>query len=448
MNHNKMIVQEDDTTYIGVTPADFPLSRTLLQGGHETGVIISGSKCTPWQWHGFKEIDGYRYISTSQVALRPLMTIFKMAEQEALDILSRLAHAISILPEASVLTAFFSTDSIYLTENDGFLFLPPSICDFMEASRTDEQLFEQKVQWSNPKYYHQEAVTYELTTIAYALFHDGQSPVAESRVRQDAYQAVPIELYLPQTAGKISQFFADRLSRNSKIDENLHSWINAFDTIKDIERGISSKEVTSDLEQFIEKQTKRATRKESLRIHKARNMVLMTVAVLIIGFFYTFIARALEPPLTAGMDALEVVEFYYAGYNNLDSISMADALAKGVNNPVEKTLTYLHVTTSVRQAYEFDSGFIPASEWVASGMPDLDENSLVYGVSDLSFSWVDDDTIKADYLLWNPVYADEETMKRETPAIATHVLEELDMAMKGDYWEITEIREISSEAVQ
>ncbi len=447
MNHDRMIVQDEKTTYIGVTPADFPLARTLLQGGHEQGTIITGKEITPWQWHGFKEIDGYRYISCDPISLRPLGTLFELKEQEALDLLSRLAHAISILPEKVLLTSFFSFDSIYLTD-DGFLFLPPSICDFLEASRTEEELFENKVQWSNPKYFHQEAVAYQLTTIAYAIFYEGKSPVRESRVRQDAYQAVPLELYRPDAGGKIAQFFSQRLSRNSKIDENLHSWIQTFDRIKDIKRDQEFSNTTERLDQFIEKQTKRASRKESLRIHKVRNLVLMTVAVIVIGFIYTIISNVLEPPLTAGMEALEVASFYYDGYNNLDSISMDDALARGVDNPAEQTLTYLHVTTSVRQAYEFESGFIPASQWVESGMPDVDPTTLVYGISDLSLNWIDEDTLKADYLLWSPVYADEETLQRDVPATPSHVVEELDMAIKGKYWEITEIRTISNEAVQ
>ena len=444
---NTNIITEDGTTLIPLTLASFPLPRKLLQGGHEKGAIITGDQVAPWSWHGFRELDGVRYVRCDEIGLEPLETIFSMPEKKGLERISDLAHALGKLSGDAALTGYFMFGEIFLTDTGGFLILPSTLREIMGASRSEEELFEERGQWSNPKYYGEQALAFELTAMAYALLNGGKSPAAPSQMRQDSYQALPIELLRQGIDGKLASFFSTRLSRRQEIDATLTEWETAFDAIRDLPSG-SWKGDSEAAAEYIGRQEKRAKRKESLRIHRVRNMVLATLTVVCIGIAYSVISAMLEPPLTAGMDAREVVNFYYDAHNNLDALAAEDTLAKGVDNPAEQTLTYLHVTTSVRQAYEFDSGFVPADEWVAAGKPDLDAGKVVYGITDLELEWLDSVTVRAEYLLWSPVFPDEDTMERASPAEAARIVEELDLALNGKYWEITAIRRISAEAVQ
>ncbi len=446
----KTLIMEQERTLIRITPKDFPIPKNLLQGSHEQGFLIKGDTIIPWKWYGFTVKHESRYIYTDAIALTSLDILFTADQKTALYLLKTLAEAFNTIAQhipTQTITSFICLQSLFFTPDGGVLLLPSSIRDLIESSQEDKELFESKVQWTNPKLTGKAAIPYQLTTMAYAIMTNKESPVGPERVRKDGYYAAPIKLYNADLDPQVCSWFAARLGRNPIDDTDLSAWISSFDQMINHPTTVSSSTADTNTarESFIMKQEKRANRKEYLRIHSTRNIIIGIILTIGIAFGVSMIKSALEPPLTAGMNAEEVVEFYYDCHNRLDSVSMGDALAKGVKDSSESTLSYLYVTTSVRKAYEGNSGFIPAPEWVKSGKPQVDRNTLIYGITDLVLTWLDEDTIEASYTLWNPVLTEEDE-ERLVPAKPIKVVEDLDLLQKKDSWLITAIHRISPAA--
>ncbi len=435
------IILEDDRLLIRISPADFPLPKTMLQGTHQHGALVNGETVTPWDWHGFSIQGDSRYIYADRLEVYPLTELFDIDEQHALKTLEALGKAIDLLshtmPESAI-TSTFSLDDVLLLKGGGFLFLPPSVTRVIENAQEEGELYEKKTQWTNPKYFGTAGIVYELTVIAYRIL-TGESPIASSRVRNDSYQAVPIELIRPDLNPSFCAWFNTRLSRKPALDETISQWVETFSRVRSLPCSTDYDDTSGRLAEFIAKQEKRSRRKESLRIHSVRNIIVGIVLLTLVAIGGSAIHNALKPPLTAGMSPEEVARFYYDCHNRLDTVSMSDALDRGVKSASESSLTYLYITTTVRQAYEHTSGFIPAQQWIDEGMPDVDQSTIVYGITDLTLTPVDEDTLRASYLLWNPVFPDEGEI-RSAPAIAYRVEEELDFRQKGDHWLITAIR--------
>ena len=79
------------------------------------------------------------------------------------------------------------------------------------------------------------------------------------------------------------------------------------------------------------------------------------------------------------MQPVEIIEDLYRAQSEADPIGITEAV-KGAKLPQEMEITGIHVTTSVRTAYEATSPFVNAQLWVEAGKPDVVEGAVVYGV--------------------------------------------------------------------
>ncbi|MDA3834208.1 MAG: hypothetical protein PF495_12525, partial [Spirochaetales bacterium] len=303
----------------------------------------------------------------------------------------------------------------------------------------ETDLFVLEQQWQRPDLSGRENLMFELTALAYAIL-TGESPVGTVRVKQDGYQAVPIELFRPDLSRKTALWFSERLERKPKIDQSLEQWIAGFKSVITLPKTANPPDNENNLKDFIEKQNKRAAKTESRRIHKTRNRIAAGIAIILIAVVISFTKSALEPSPTAGLDQEDLIRYYYNAHNSLDPMAVQDALTRGVKSSYDQMLTYLYVSSSVRTAYEHKSGFISAEVWLSEGKPEVEDSVIIFGITDLKLRRIDNDSFYAEYTLWSPL-GPEERAKQGTPSIPIHVAEELDLRKKGSSWLIEKINQ-------
>lgn len=453
MNEKRdQVVHRPEESCIYLSPQSFPLPRTLLQGAHETGLLFDEHGSEPWQWEGFTIIDQSRYVSCRPMEIEPFLKRVFRDRTEGLRLLVALARSLSKIIDSLKEHQYrngLNLDALFVTDSGRFLLLPPSLTDLLESSMDDGELFVAKGQWTSATYTHQRSVNCQLTSIAYALLTGEQrSPLADERVRLDGYKAIPIGLVATGLPEAAKAFFDQRLSRKSNLEEELSLWAEAASAALDLANGFSPAVDQEGLATYLQGLEKRARRRLSLRKNRTRNIIIVSVAAVLILVGGSILKNVLAPPATAGLDAQGVIEFYYQAHNDLDTIGLDDALDKGVKSDAESTLTYLYVTSAVRQAYEQTRGFIPADQWVAEGKPDVPEGTVVYGVDDLVIEKTGQESYRVTYTLYAPLFPEEGSQEPLADFVtATRITEELDMRQTKESWVITAIRRISSEAV-
>lgn len=443
------IIQQSDRTLIYAAPEDFPIPRTLLQNGHEPGYLVSGHVIRPWEWHGFTIIEGSRYIACSKMELISLPEVLSLPQNTALNRFETAGRAFAHLAgtEKQIFSGYsaISLLSLFFTSTEELLILPQSLRSYIDSAMDDLQLFESKAQWSCPRLTGEAAAAYELTSWVYAAVTGAGAPAGSRRVRDDDYRSIPAESYRPDLPESWRVWFDRHLSMKTAGDISLASWYESFSRLPEIsERFSRTTEQQQALDEIIRKQELRSSRKVSLRVHRIRNIVITAVAAAVLLIAGSFIRQALTPPLTAGMSPEEVIVFYFDMYNALDSVSMSDALARGVKSDSEESLSYMFVTSQVRRAYEGDSGFIPAQQWIDEGMPDVPDTSMIYGITDIEISWEDDRTALIDYTQWIPVGVETEGQEREKDAQSIEVTDRFTLEQIKGNWLITDISRVSS----
>ncbi|MGM0431842.1 MAG: hypothetical protein ACQEQU_03945 [Spirochaetota bacterium] len=435
-NHLPRPFVRDEEVFIPLAPEHFPLPKTVMQGSHQPGSILQGGLRREWNWFGVTVIDGYRYVRGMAVDIHPFGDVFTMDEGTALQ---RIIDLAGCFPNST----HFGLYELYLIEPFGFLMLPPQLSSVVRQTLSQQAVFETEQQWVRPDLSGKEKLVCQFTCLTYKVL-TGESPLGSSRVRKDGYQALPINLLRPDLPQQAADWFSQRLGRRPSLDTSLSAWCNSLKRMLEIPKQPAPPDTREELQTFIEKQEKRAKRSEYLRLHRTRNRVLAVVIVVVLATAIPFVRRVLEPPPTAGMDQTEVIAYYYQAHNRLDPTAVEAALSQGAKSSFDQMLTYLHVTESVRQAYEHESGFIPAQQWIEEGKPTLDPSKTVFGITDLHITELGDHTFQAEYTLWTPL-PPEKRIAQDTPANALQVTEELTLVQRTDHWVITEVRRTDSD---
>jgi hypothetical protein len=137
----------------------------------------------------------------------------------------------------------------------------------------------------------------------------------------------------------------------------------------------------------------------------------------------------------------ELITYYYEAHDQVNLAHIGEALAPRAKSPFSTMLSYLHVTGSVRSAYEHTSGIISAGSWVEEGKPQLPDDATLIGVSDLDIRRVDEDTYEASYIFWAPLSPEEQAQSDGMPAAAFRTVDELNLEKRGDRYLITQVRQ-------
>ena len=165
--------------------------------------------------------------------------------------------------------------------------------------------------------------------------------------------------------------------------------------------------IQAEQEQYISKNT----RVVKTRRFMTRNTAILAgaaIGVVVILFSILGINRHIaEQPSTRGMSPLEVVDTYYAAFNDLDPLIMrACVLGRAGRRDID-LVSNLFAVSRIRQAFEIELGqaiFFPVQEWLDAGQPVTER--IVFGITDLSIRALSQDetsaSFEAEYTLWMP----------------------------------------------
>ncbi len=111
------------------------------------------------------------------------------------------------------------------------------------------------------------------------------------------------------------------------------------------EEGIKFREEAVLVKKKVEQKRKRYWRWQRFKWPSA-------IAAVALIFFIMLSRGGYEEKITPETKPLEVVNIFYEGIKNLDTLQLEEPLAKGVGKEFVNMVTFLHVTSKMRQAYE------------------------------------------------------------------------------------------------
>lgn len=145
------------------------------------------------------------------------------------------------------------------------------------------------------------------------------------------------------------------------------------------------------------------------RFARKNATIIISVLVAVVGVALitrSIIAGRAEQPTTAGMAPRQVAEAYYGAFGKLDHTFMEACVVDKAGAGDINSAMNLFVISRVRMAYERQSSFMSADEWIAQGSKPVP--ATVYGVTDLGIEDLETDesdgvvTLRAHYVLWMP----------------------------------------------
>ncbi len=157
----------------------------------------------------------------------------------------------------------------------------------------------------------------------------------------------------------------------------------------------------------MEKYNKKAHNKRFMR-KKGAPIILVAIATLFVLFSaIQCTIQANKPPYTIGMEQEEVVSEFFIGQNELDLEKMNASLKRGTKNPFEKEVSALFVNSKVRQAYEGINSVISPIEFKQQEEKSILSSTSIYGVDNLLFTRIDEDTLEVTYEFYAPPSMEE-----------------------------------------
>jgi hypothetical protein len=439
-------INESQKTLLYISPEETAIPSNILQGKRESGYLYKDGKLHEWYWQGFTQQNGNRYIYFEPLKLLHLEALFTLEQTDFLDRMSDIAELLKIVN----CKRFIPQDALYIIEDGGILLLPFTIMELQTTGKNIDQVENTYEKWVRPGFRDEKISVYLLASYLYHYIAE-EAPLQNPDARDDSYKPTPVNLH-PGSLNPKAGAWIQKILNAKKTDEiqDISIWIEEFKELRDdffIENPIDT---SNKLESYL---TNREKRVKKIRFLRKRGNILIASAVAlaaVIAVLASILSNVLAPPATVGLPPEEMIALYYQSQNSLDSELLGDCLDRGVKSEAENMVTYLFVTSRTRLAYEQNDGLVSAQEWLDQGKPEVDPTSMVYGITDLKITQLDEDTFLAEYDLWAPSSGDD---PGDGEAYSGNIVdqmsikEELDVRLKKDYWVITEFRRINSTVV-
>ena len=403
----------------------FGIPKHLMQGEKQTGLICDGSTVRPWFWDGMCAIDGERYVYFDPCRVRPIYALATECRADALTIVRKIAFALSGMKKdyLDLITGVMPLSRLWIYGENDVLILPPDLGDIFLIMREEER---KEMEVSRIIQGTAEKPFLLITEMAELLYYaaSGVFPFASDAVRGSGYKEVPISFYasLPEkTEGFINFIFhaKDREMReimgNRDGGENLSWFLSRSEdlewplenrTEEEMEKTRAEAESTEEYRSFFERREKINKRNSFWRVKGA---IIIASAVIAIGvgiFLWSYIGNLLEPPETAALDQIGVIEAFYEAQSDCDTEALTTAL-KGCSAPQEMEVTNLYVTSRTRMAYESINPLVNAEEWIEAGKPDIPATSYIYGAIPESIDETGENEYTVSSIWYTPFPEDE-----------------------------------------
>ncbi len=436
-------INEKQKTLLYISSEDTTIPSNILQGKRESGYLYKDGKLSEWYWQGFTQQNGNRYIYFEPIKLLHLEALFTLEKAELLKRISDIAELLKIVS----CKRFIPQDALYLIEGGGILLLPFTIMELQNTGKNSDQVESTYEKWVRPGFRDEKISVYQLASYIYHYIAK-EAPLENPDARDDSYKPVPINLY-PGKLNPKAGVWIQKVLNAKKTDEiqDISTWIEEFKVLRNDFFIKNPIDTSVKLESYLASREKRVKKNRFLR--KRGNLLIASIVSLaaIIAVLVSILSNALAPPATVGLPPEEMLALFYQSQNTLDTELLGDCLDRGVKSEAENMVTYLFVTSRTRLAYEQNDGLVSAQEWLDQGKPEVDPTSMIFGITGLEITQLDEDTFLAEYTLWAPSSGEESGEEGADTGLRVEqrsISEELDVRLKKDYWLITEIRKIDS----
>ncbi len=359
-----------------------------------------------------------------------------------IDILLKLAAAFQTIIKENIPVSGYYLPGIFIQTDGGVLIFPPSLINYITSQLSEEENIEYWQPFNHPDISGEMQFSFTLGVLAYNILtkelpFTGTS-LTEIREKMRSSKPVAIELLAPG----INKNIAAVINRSfSSTDVNLEEWIKILKLWKNEGSitNISNEEKVQIKKNASKKQSKRKKQFERKQFY-SRNWktigIIIAVLVFIVSFSIGPIKNALEPPITTGMSAEEVVDTYYRAIIDMDVEIMEDCVDKGIGKNDINEVTQLFVISRVRKGYEGTSGLVSASDWNDGIITNLEPGEQVYGIADLTVTGSVDHIFYADYIKWYPNIQDDTESMVVLPPTKVFIRDIITMGKLKDVWRI------------
>jgi len=381
-------------------------------------IFDSENRMVPWKLEGITEEKG------QMVFYGPLVQgeVFSSSDL-TLERLERMVSLFQSLRDKGMFyQGFFSRGWVFL-EDGRILLLPGRLMEFIRKSSNEETRAGSWYPYNHPDLRGLDSLEFTTAVLAVLLLK-GEHPYSPLETEEDNRNeqlrrppSLSPELMIPGLDKEIGELMTLSFKGTQGL---LKKWEKAIGKWK-AEGAVTelSDEEMKELNQKAEQLQERSEKNRKLRQKWRRKNSVYIITALVLLFagiiISTPIKKALEPPLTMGMTAREVVESYYNSFNTMDQELMEDAIDKTAGKGDLNEVTNFFVTSRVRMGYEGKSGIMTAQDWVDNGRSSLDYGISLYGVAEVSIQDMGSSQFRVSYEKWIPGSAEGMDMESNDP---------------------------------
>lgn len=440
-------------------PANSFALTKLMSNRRNSGVIVKDGTVSEWRFDGFVEHDGSILAYGPYRPGKTLSEVLRLPPEDALPYLSRLASAYTAIEEDSFALQRLHTHGVILLDDGGVLFIPPDILSSIREHQGMSAQIEQFERYNFPDLKDHANRSFSFAVLAYLVLtgehpYEGDDDEAiHNRMRAAAH--MPIEYRRPELKPEICRQIDAALREPTDNAVGPEEWARRF---AEWEHGFTRDLSHSERQRIEEraanearKREKTFKRKEFGRKHGRRVVIIALIAIIVGSIPGTIIYNALQPRVTAGFSAPEVIETFYGSIADLDHMTMEDCVVEDAGRPLIREVTNLFVLTRMRMSVEMQSGFVDAQSWREAGLPELENQMSPYGVANLQIDFIrgdeEEQIYEVAYEKWSPDY-DQQMIDENAVMlgiVGTRIEERLYMRQDRGDWVIYRIERLDEE---
>ena len=412
---NLIPLEIDGTGYSAIpTGLSSKLFRTMDIGSiqAEPGWFFDDNgRVEPWNMIGVRENENGMLFYGPAVKGHPLVPEALSPEE-----LAKLVAVFQSLREKHIPYEGFFVRAWFFCDDGRLLLLPPTLMNHVRKCSPEAVRTAHWHPYNHPDLSACDGLEFSTAVLA-CLALKAPHPYAPLEQEEDNRNEqlripplLPPEVLIPGLTESWSELISESLKKEGEA--NLKDWIKVLSSMKD-ESPVKplNEEEKAELEKRAEELKNKGEKNRKFRQNwRRKNSIYLgaaIVAVVLVLFLSAPVKKALEPPLTMGMSAREVVESYYGGFNTLNQEIMEDAIAKDLGKGDIEEVTNFYVTSRVRQGYEGNSGIVSAGQWVEEGRPALEAGVHLYGTAGLGIEEMGGAKYRVSYEKWMPGHSEE-----------------------------------------
>ncbi len=363
-----------------------------------------------------------------------------------IDILLKLALAFQVVINENFPVTGFYTPGIFIPADGGILLFPPHLINYITNQLSESESIRFWQPYNHPDIHGKVQFAFILGVLAYKLLtgdlpYTGTS-ITEIREKMRTSKPVAVEYLKPGIDDNISTLINNAFSLK---EAKLEDWVKQLKLWK--KRGAITTTISEhqhlQLQESAEKKQSKRKKQFERKQFFSHNWKTIAAIIAVITFVVSFsigpIKNALEPPITTGMSAEEVVSTYYNGIIDMNVEILEDCVTKGVGKNDIQEVTQLFVISRVRTGYEGKSGLISAQDWSDGVITTINPGEQVYGIANLEIIKIDESSFHADYIRWYPNIPDDADSNEVLPPVKVFVKDRLTLVKMKEVWIIVSL---------